>query len=390
MLSHLLASEPIVGQTLEKVLNDVCSTLELDDLALRWPIQGTSQINLIVGPGKQESQKWESEVVGRLAGAKSSTEAFADPKNDHRLHIPLLFQGRRNGAISASRSETISEEDCIFLTVVAQCLGKHPLLLERVGASHDQFQVAQRLQDAAVVAGKIAHDFDNIFTGVVGFAEMAQSMLEPGSMPSQYVTEITSAGNRGIAFTQQLHQMSRSGMARPMPTNVGGVLAREETRLKKSAPTVRLQCAAASDLPAVLMDPAALQTVLSHLLDNAVEASPPNGVIRVSTALIELSDAEAREYYGGATAGPYVELRIADEGSGVRDDYRKRLFVEPFFTTKVRHRGLGLAIVFRILYAHRGGVRFESNSTRGSVFHVVLPLAAARTSEPGNVPSVRI
>jgi signal transduction histidine kinase len=242
------------------------------------------------------------------------------------------------------------------------------------------------LHDASTVAGRIAHDFDNIFTGVVGFAEMVQSMLEPGSLQHQYVSEIVSAANRGIAFTAQLHQMSRSGAARMSVTTVSSVLGREEARLRKNANLdVKLQFASPNDLPPVAMDASALQQVLGNLLDNAVEASPPSGAVRVCAALIELSDEQAREYLGAASAGPFVELRIVDEGPGVRDDHRKKLFVEPFFTTKVRHRGLGLPVALRVLSAHRGGVRYEAQA-RGSAFHVVLPLAAARAPELGGAP----
>jgi signal transduction histidine kinase len=178
--------------------------------------------------------------------------------------------------------------------------------------------------------------------------------------------------------------MSRCGSARPTPTAVSSVLGREEARLKKIANlNVKLQFASPSDLPPVAMDGGALQQVLGNILDNAVEASPAGGAIRVSAALIELSELEAREYLGAASAGPYVELRIADEGPGIRDDQRKRLFVEPFFTTKIRHRGLGLPVSLRVLIAHRGGVRIEVPS-RGSVFHVALPLAAARVPDRGS------
>jgi signal transduction histidine kinase len=260
---------------------------------------------------------------------------------------------------------------------------RQPAFVDLIGASRERLRISQRLHDASMVAGKIAHDFDNIFTGVVGFAEMVHSMLEPGSLQHQYVSEIVAAANRGIAFTAQLHQMSRSGAARMSSTSVSGVLGREEARLRKNANLdVKLQFASPNDLPPVAMDASALQQVLGNLLDNAVEASPPAGAVRVSASLIELSDEQAREFLGSASAGPFVELRIVDEGPGVREDHRKKLFVEPFFTTKVRHRGLGLPVALRVLTAHRGGVRYDAPA-RGSAFHVVLPLAAARAPELG-------
>jgi signal transduction histidine kinase len=146
---------------------------------------------------------------------------------------------------------------------------------------------------------------------------------------------------------------------------------------------LRLQFIVPPDLPAVAVDSGALQMAIANLLDNAVEASPPSGLVRVTASLIELSDLEAREFLGAAAAGPFIEICVGDEGPGIREDHRKRMFFEPLFTTKVRHRGLGLPVVYRIVQAHRGGIRFDTAPGRGSVFQMVLPLAAARAVEPG-------
>jgi signal transduction histidine kinase len=327
--------------------------------------------------------KWGADVTGRLASARTTRDVAGDSQDANRLLVPLLIDGRRNGVFWALANDGLDEEDRQALIVVGQCLSRHPALVERLGLPNDQARIAQRLQDAAVVAAKIAHDFDNIFTGVVGFAEIALSMVEPGSLPHQYIKEINSAGNRGTQFTQQLHALSRSGASRPMPTTVSSVLAREETRIRKTVQALRFQFVVPTDLPAVALDAGALQSIMATLLENAVEASPPSGLVRVTASLVELSDAESREFLGAATAGPFVEICVGDEGPGIRDDHRQRMFVEPFFTTKVRHRGLGLPVVYRILHAHRGGIRFDTAPGRGTVFQMVLPLAGARNSERG-------
>jgi signal transduction histidine kinase len=369
---------------LEQLLAEMIEALELTGATVRWPVTGTPEVH--VGRGEtvlDGPSTWGPETTARLGGARSSDETFIDPQRPHRLLVPLIVDGLRNGVLSALTREPMNEEDHCTLIIVAHCLVRHPAFVDLIGASIDRLRVSQRLQDASVVAGRIAHDFDNIFTGVVGFAEMVQSMLEADGLQHQYVSEIVSAANRGIEFTKQLHQLSRSGAPRVSATSVSNALAREEARLRKNASlNVKLQFASPNDLPHVAIDASALQQVLGSLLDNAVEASPPAGAVRVCASLIELSDEQAREYLGAASAGPFVELRISDEGPGIRNDHRKKLFVEPFFTTKVRHRGLGLPVVLRVLTALRGGVRYEV-SARGSAFHVVLPLAAAHVPEQG-------
>jgi signal transduction histidine kinase len=373
------------GTSLPSVLEDLALSFGLAEAGVRWPVSGPQQVLATVGTEKECG--YDRETAAQLASAHSSDEVLVDPMGS-RFLIPLVFESRSNGVFWARLSSQTNglEEDRTALVLAAQCLARHSALLEMIGAA-DKIRIAQRMQDAAAAAGRIAHDFDNIFTGVVGFAEMAISVLEANATVRQYLNEIMSAGNRGIQFTQQLHQLSRSGVAKPMPTALGPVLASEEARVRK-IPNVRIEVETASGLPAVAVDSSSLQILLAHLLDNAVDASPPGGLIRVSAQLIELSEGEAGDLLGNASAGPFVAVRIADEGPGVKGEYRKRLFVEPFFTTKVRRRGLGLPVVYRIVHAHRGGIRFESTAGRGSTVEIALPLAAARPSatETNRIP----
>lgn len=374
-LSRLLAGGSDIPLT--SLLADLAASFGLTETGLRWPVNGPPQVSANFGTDK--GCTFDSEAASRLAAARSSDETMTDPMGA-RFLIPLIFANRSNGLLWARPSDEAGwlEEDRTALVLAAQCLSKHAAVIDRIGTA-DQARIAQRMHDAAQVSGKIAHDFDNIFTGVVGFAEMATSIVDGSSPLRTYLKEILSAGSRGIQFTQQLHQLSRSGIARPLPAVIGPVLANEETRIRKT-PGVRIQTGIASDLPAVAVDASNLQVIFAHLLDNAAEAMPAGGSIRIAAELIELAESEARDLLGNASAGPFVGMTISDEGPGVKEEHRKRLFVEPFFTTKVRHRGLGLSVIYRIVHAHRGGVRYEAPPGGGSIVHLFLPLAAARAA----------
>jgi signal transduction histidine kinase len=145
-------------------------------------------------------------------------------------------------------------------------------------------------------------------------------------------------------------------------------------------PNVRIEKDIPPNLPAVGLEAGPLQTVLGHLLDNAVEACVQGGTVRVTAEPIELSEPDARQFLGRAGAGAFLRVSITDTGVGIKPEHRRRLFAEPFFTTKVRHRGLGLAVAYRILFAHRGGILIDPVPPPGTGTHVrvVLPLAAAR------------
>ncbi len=129
--------------------------------------------------------------------------------------------------------------------------------------------------------------------------------------------------------------------------------------------------------------------VLGHLMENAIEACPQGGVVRVTARTVELSDADAKTYLGKPVGGSHLLVTITDSGIGIKPDVRRRLLVEPFFTTKVRHRGLGLAIAYRILCAHRGGIQIDAVPApgTGTQVRVVLPLAAARPPAAAGAPA---
>jgi signal transduction histidine kinase len=236
------------------------------------------------------------------------------------------------------------------------------------------------LQDASIIAGRMAHDFDNILTGIIGFSDLTIPMLQPGSQAARFVAEIGKVGHRGTVFTQQLHQLSRSGQVKPSPASVVAALAKEELRVRTQAPGVRFERELPPALPAVSLECGPLQTVLGHLLENAAEACPQGGLVRVAALPVELTEADARGYLGRPSAGAHVLVTLTDTGIGIKPEVRRRLFVEPFFTTKVRHRGLGLAIAYRILCAHRGGIQIDSVPPPGSgtQVRVVLPLSPVR------------
>jgi signal transduction histidine kinase len=136
------------------------------------------------------------------------------------------------------------------------------------------------------------------------------------------------------------------------------------------------------------MDSGPLGVVLGHLIENATDASSPNGRVVVSANVVELSTADAKAYLGHVGPGTYIEVTVKDSGTGIKPEVRAKLFAEPFYTTKVRHRGLGLAVVFRTLHAHGGGIRIETPTPpdHGTVVRVVLPPGAVR---PAVAPAPR-
>lgn len=243
----------------------------------------------------------------------------------------------------------------------------------------DSEQLNQRLADAALIAGRIAHDFDNVLTGIMGFAELCRDRLEPGSDTNRFVSEIARAGDRGIEFTKQLHQFSRGHQTRPQPSSLASVVTAETKILpdRHRANPLTVQTSVPNDLPSLRMDSGLVGVILRHLLDNAVEAMTSSGMVAVEASVRDLNHAAEINYLGRVSPGRYVEVQIHDSGSGITPAVRERLFTEPLYTTKFRHRGLGLATVFRILYAHEGGIRLDDRAEphSGTVARFLVPAA---------------
>ena len=341
------------------MLAELCAAFGARDAGLRWPGDGPVWV----------------------------TETGPQPTGAAQRSVPIA--GQPAGTLWVDGART----DDGMLQLAANALGASAVLKRFLGPAADQARVAQRLEDAAKVAGRVAHDLDNVFQGVTGFLALAADELVPGSPAHDNVREADTAARAGMRFCVQLHQLSRGGQARPLPAPVPAAIGREVARLARDHAGVRVEVDAPPGLPAVAVEATGLQMILGLLLDNAAEASPKDGTVTVVARLVELAPADVPGFLGRPAAGPHVEVRIADRGPGLSDEARRRMFVEPFFTTKFRHRGLSLAVVYRMLYAHRGGVQPDARPGQGTMMRVVFPLAAARVpavetgrSSGGSVP----
>jgi signal transduction histidine kinase len=361
-----------------------------------WTSDSSEPVIRTVQAGNLVAAPQPLEVPDALRRIKQgeTTVFYSAPGTGGRVFAGVQPGGRVLGLVWAERAvgEHWNEAELAYLGLTAKVMERSPAVAALIGPVINPEKLNQRLGDAAIIAGRMAHDFDNILTGIIGFADLAQPMLPAGSQAANFVAEISKVGQRGIQFTQQLHQLSRSGQVKPNPSALAGAIAKEESRLRSSLhSTLRIEKELSPTLPMVAIEAGPLQVVIGHLLENAVEACPQGGVIRIAARTIELTEADARSYLGKTTGGSHVLVTITDSGVGIKPEVRRRLFVEPFFTTKVRHRGLGLAIVYRVLCAHRAGIQIDQVPPpgAGTQVRVVLPLAATRSPATAGASATR-
>lgn len=234
-----------------------------------------------------------------------------------------------------------------------------------------------RLEEAAQVTRRLAHDYGNILTGVLGFTELALSQVPTDSPSFRYLREAHRSAQQGAELTHLLQLFGCRKATQTQPASLPIVAAEEANRLRSTVgPGVEVQWNIPSDVPAVAISEDVLRTLLAQVLDNAREALPDRGTIALSAWVAQLTTSECKDLLGKPLPGPCIEVRVADTGTGLCDEARSNLFVRPFFSTKPRHRGIGLAVVYGILTSHQGGFRIESVAKRGTVVNLYLPVAA--------------
>ena len=250
----------------------------------------------------------------------------------------------------------------------------------------EQYRQGQRMEAVGRLAGGVAHDFNNILTAILGYAELLLMELPPDSEHLADAAEIRTAAQRAAGLTRQLLAFSRQQVLQPTVLCVNDVLANVENMLcRLLGENVALRTALAPDAGNVRADAGQLEQVIVNLAVNARDAMSAGGKLTIETANAELSEdyAEANQ---PVVAGQYVMLAVTDTGVGISPENRLRIF-EPFFTTKEQGKGtgLGLSTVYGIVKQSGGYIWVYSEPGKGATFKVYLPRVDAPV-EPQTPP----
>jgi PAS domain S-box-containing protein len=237
-----------------------------------------------------------------------------------------------------------------------------------------QLRQSQKMEAVGRLAGGVAHDFNNILSVILGYADLSVDELEEGSVLRANLEEIRTAGARASALTHQLLLFSRHQMVEQRVIDLNGLLANTERMLARLVGAdVELVTRLAPGLGLVRADPGNLEQVFLNLVVNARDAMPTGGRLVIETRNVTLDEHYASAHLGAAV-GPHIMVTVTDTGVGMGRATQSRIF-EPFFTTKERGKGtgLGLSTVFGILRQSGGSIWVQSAPGEGSTFTVFLP-----------------
>ena len=231
----------------------------------------------------------------------------------------------------------------------------------------------QQLDESlSTLAGGIAHDFNNVLHGMLAAVQILALDHAEDPRSAELLDAIRTSGERMADMTSQLLAYSRGGSHEAAPLDPQ-TLVEDALKIARLPPNVRVVLAPPpAPFACVEGDRGQLFQVVLNLVVNAVEAMERGGELRIDVRALELDAADALVRDRTLKAGSYVRLSFADGGRGIDPAARSRIF-DPFFSTKARGRGLGLAAARGIAAKHGGTITVESELGRGSTFHVVLP-----------------
>lgn len=230
----------------------------------------------------------------------------------------------------------------------------------------------QKLESVGVLAGGIAHDFNNILTAILGGISLARLYDDPVDRDKR-LEAAEKASMQASALTQQLLTFAKGGTTVLEVTSIADLIYDSAGFVLRGS-NVRCELNLPDDLWAAKVDQGQISQVINNIVINADQAMPEGGIIQITgrNEAVEMDSGLPLE------SGSYIKISIADQGIGIPETVLPKIF-DPFFSTKQRGSGLGLATVYSIIKNHDGYIKAESQLGAGTTFHIYLPASTTET-----------
>ncbi len=235
----------------------------------------------------------------------------------------------------------------------------------------EQLRQAQKMESISTLAGGIAHQFNNALSVITGNIELLTMNLPEDSVYNENIEPIKKSSHRMTNLTSQLLAYAQGGRYNPQVVSLSSFIDDTLPLIRHSvSPVIQIELDLMPGKINIETDITQMQMVLSAVVKNAAEAIEGQGGIRIITAEKQI---DLNHPY--LASGRYVCLSIEDDGKGMDEETKNRMF-EPFFTTNFQGRGLGMAAAYGIIQNHGGWVSVESELGTGTVVNIYLPLVA--------------
>ncbi|MBI3652364.1 MAG: PAS domain S-box protein [Acidobacteria bacterium] len=339
----------------------------------------------LTGWPQEEAMRQHLDTVFQIVNAKShaSLESmFAKALQreqvfENQENILLISRDGTERLIAATTAPIYDSQSCIIgVVLVFRDLSEE---LKR----DEEILKATKLESIALLAGGIAHDFNNFLTAILGNISLAKQYIEPSSRAYARLQDSEQATMRARDLTQQLLTFASGGAPIKKTASLANLL-RESISFALTGSNVRSKIVLSADLWLAEIDEGQINQVLHNLVLNARQAMPLGGTIEITAENVTV---EEGGFIEGAYLPPprYVKLTVKDSGVGIAEEHLSKIF-DPYFTTKQKGSGLGLATAYSIIKNHGGYIFVESDIGSGTTFSLYLPASEKRATQKNAAP----
>ena len=296
----------------------------------------------------------------------------------------MLAQIQERDTRLAQYSEHLEEQ---VASRTAELKSANAELMEQISERRkieDELLSTRQLESLGILAGGIAHDFNNLLTAIMGNTSLAKMFADPGDKIYARLEDVEKASIRARDLTQQLLTFSKGGAPIRTVTSIANVI-RESCQFALRGSKSRCELSIAEELWPVEVDEGQISQVVGNLAINADQAMPEGGVVEIRAENVALLKGQVVTL----EPGRYIRLSITDSGIGIPRDHLGKIFT-PYFTTKQRGSGLGLATSYSIVNKHGGVIMVESEIGLGTTFIILLPASEKEIpkKETSPVPTI--
>ena len=333
-----------------------------------------------------------------LASVDSIDQLYADPKERPSIlkeidthgfvdDTEIQFRNHNGQIILVRASVRVIQDDnkgSVYEGVMAD-ITEQKQAERALKESEEKLARSKKMESLGLLAGGVAHDLNNILSGVIAYPELLLMDLPPDSKLREPIEVIQDSGHRAVAIVQDLLTVARGVAITKEPLNLNEIVADylhspEFKKLEQFHPSVSLKIDLDRELLNVNGSSVHITKVVMNLVSNAMEAAAGGGHITIST-MNRYMDRPLRGY-DDVEVGEYVVLTVSDTGLGIASDDLQRIF-EPFYTKKVMGRsgtGLGLAVVWNTVQDHNGYIDVSSDKN-GTTFELYFPMTREEIAE---------
>jgi two-component system sensor histidine kinase TtrS len=320
---------------------------------------------------------WLSLLTASLLLLAAIATAFYVTTLNRRLHLSQL----RLQKASEGLEETVAQRTAELRKVNEELeseIAERIRTVEEKTKLQEQLLQTQKMEAVGILAGGVAHDFNNILSAIVGYASLLRNKLRPDDPLLYNASQILAAADRASGLTKGLLAFSRKQVIELKPVDLNDIVRgfqRMLSRIIGEDITLIITCHSAE--LTVEADSGQIEQVMMNLATNSRDAMPRGGSLSIATGMTEIGSE------GGEVApGRSDVLSVSDSGVGIDKEKQKHIF-EPFFTTKEvgKGTGLGLAIAYGIVKKHNGTIHLYSEPGKGTTFKIFLPMIETPAAE---------